>query len=218
MKLIDYDFSQVTYLSTIVRHAGQLYMPDMLDKIQQRYDFVESPNTLSDWNPQNGIKFKHGKFEDTAIAEFSLYRDGVIANASAPVEVIERFVDDAIKWTEQALQAKEISSLPSVKLFDSQVVVQCAIDFGSTLKKIEVLGNNISSLLARYGTPTKPYTISGIQLHNDVPDAGMYQCSKFTFERSIQTPFSQNLYFSIAPLRSKDHLDLLRLLERTFAP
>ena len=216
MKLINYHISQVTYLSTVVRHAGQHYMPDMLNKIQQRYGFVESPKTLSDWNPQSGIKFKHGKFEDIAIAEFSLYSDGVIANASAPVEVIERFVDDAINWTKQAWQAEEVSSLPSVKLFDSQVFVQCAIDFGSTLEKIKVLGNNISSLLARYGTPTKPYTISGIQLHNDVPDAGMYQSPKFTFERRIQTPFSQNSYFSTAPLRSKDHLELLVLLEKTF--
>ena len=216
MKLINYQFSQVTYLSTIVRRAGQVYIPNALANFQQRYSFIEVPEPLSYLNPEEGIKFKHGKFEDISIAEISLYPDGIVANSSAPVEVIERFVDDVVRWTEDALQAEEISSLPSVKLFDSQVIVQSAIEYGSTLQKFEGLGRKISNLLDRYGTVTKPYKISGIELHNDEPDAGMYRTSKFTFERRANQPFSRNLYFSTAPLRSKDHLELLALLEEVF--
>ena len=216
MKLINYHFSQVTYLSTIVRRAGQIYIPNALTKFQQRYGFIEAPKTVSDWNPEKGIKFKHGNFEDIAIAEISLYPDGIIANSSAPVEVIERFVDDVVRWTEDVLQAEEILSLPSVKLFDSQIIVQSAIELGSTLQKFEGLGRKISNLLDKYGTVTKPYTTSGIELHNDEPDAGMYKTSKFTFERRANQPFSRSLYFSTAPLRSKDHLELLALLEEMF--
>ena len=217
MKLIDYQFSQVTRLSTFMRQAGQLYIPDALAEFQQRYGFVEAPKTLTDWNSNNGVTFQHGKFKDTAISKFSLYSDGVVAHASAPVEVVEQFVDDAVIWAEQSLQFEEISSLPSVQLFDSQVIVQCAVDFGSTLQKIEAFGRQISSLLDLYGVTAKPYKIAGIGLQNDVPDAGMYRTAKFTFERKFDKPFSQNLYFSSAPLRSKDHLELLAQLERTFA-
>ena len=217
MKFINYQFSQVTYLSTIVRRAGQIYIPNALANFQQRYNFIEIPETSSYLNPEKGIKFKHGKFEDISIAEISLYPDGIVAHSSAPVEVIERFVDDVVRWTEDALQAEEISSLPSVKLFDSHVIVQSAIEFGSTLQKIEGLGHKISILLDRYGIATKPYTIGGIGLYNDEPDGGMYKTSKFTFERKADQPFSQNLYFSTAPLRSKDHLELLALLEKAFS-
>ena len=59
--------------------------------------------------------------------------------------------------------------------------------------------------------------LGGIGLHNDVPDGGMYKTSKFIFERREGEPFSRNLYFSTAPLRTKDHLELLALLEKAFA-
>lgn len=217
MKLINCQFSQVTYLSTIVRRAGQIYIPNALADFQQRYSFIEVPETSSYLNPDKGIKFKYGKFEDISIAEISLFPDGIVAHSSAPVEVIERFVDDVVRWTEDALQAEEISSLPSVKLFDSHVIVQSAIEFGPTLQKIEGLGRKISNLLDRYGIATKPYTIGGIGLYNDVPDGGMYKTSKFTFERREDQPFSRNLYFSTAPLRTGDHLELLAVLEKAFA-
>lgn len=217
MKLINCHFSQVTYLSTIVRRAGQIYIPNELAKFQQRYSFIEVPEPSSYLNPENVLKFKHGKFEDISIAEINLFPNGIIAHSSAPVEVIERFVDDVVRWTEDALQGEEISSLPSVKLFDSHVIVQSAIEFGSTLQKIERFGRKISNLLDSYGITTKPYSIGGIGFHNDVPDGGMYKTSKFIFERRDGEPFSRNLYFSTAPLRTKDHLELLALLEKAFA-
>ena len=217
MKLINYQFSQVTYLSTIVRRAGQIYIPNAVANFQQRYSFIEVPESSSYFNPAGGIKFKHGKFEDISIAELSLYPDGIVANSSVPVEVIERFVDDVVRWTEDALQAEEISSLPRVKLFDSHIIVQSAIEIGSTLQKIEGLGRMISNLLDQYGTVTKPYTISGIELHNDQPDTGMYKTSSFNFERRVDQPFSRNMYFSTAPLRTNDHLELLNLLEKALA-
>ena len=217
MKLINYKFSQVTYLSTIVRRAGQIYIPNAVAKFQQRYSFIEVPEPPSYFNPEGGIKFKHGKFEDISIAELSLYPDGIVANSSVPVEVIERFVDDVVRWTEDALQSEEISSLPSVKLFDSQIIVQSTNELGSTLQKFEGLGRKISNLLDQYGTVTKPYTTSGIELHNDEPDAGMYRTSKFIFERRANEPFSRGLYFSTAPLRTNDHLELLNLLEKALS-
>jgi hypothetical protein len=37
--------------------------------------------------------------------------------------------------------------------------------------------------------------------------------SQFTIARKVETPFSENTYYSLAPLRSKEHLEFLVEIE-----
>ena len=61
------------------RPAGQLYLPDALAKLVERYSFVKAPG------PEQALLFTFtvGKFKNAQIAELSIYNDGFIVSSAS---------------------------------------------------------------------------------------------------------------------------------------
>ena len=216
MNVVDYQFAQVTRLSTITRKLGNPYFPFLSNLFKEKYGFTGLPDHSSEESTRFAFEFRHGVFGDVTIDRLALYRSGIVANAASTVELVEHFVDDVVDLIRESLQTEELSSLPVVRLYDSHVVVESTIEFTRSFQLLQEVGSHISTLLNQYGTSAKQYQTAGIVLHSDEPDVGNFKTSKFTFERRIDTPFSANMFFSSAPLRTEDHINLLSEMERFF--
>ena len=98
-------------------------------------------------------------------------------------------------------------SIMKEKLYISQVFV-------STDKSLEFLNpklKQISKYLNQYFGKDKNFQAGGISFWPDQKDRK--KPTPLTFERTLDVPFSENRYYSTAPLPTDKHLELLDKLE-----
>lgn len=211
MELLDYGVCQVVSLMNVFRPQGAAYFPEIAAKMVARYKFAVPPS-LDDLT-KDTIKFQTGKFNDVQIAEFGVYSDGVIASGKCPTEILEAFLNDVIAFSEQELKFKQILSDRNELHFESVVTVRSDTDLVAVADQSSTsfIGKTLKEKVGLH------YRSSGIIMDCDVADVAALRMrrkpSRLFIERKVGFEFNDNLFLCIAPLRTKDQLDLLTVLE-----
>ena len=212
MKLVEYELSRAIRFFTITPVAGQvLYGANMVKALQARYGFVEVPNKVSEYDLKAGVTFLHGFFMDRwVIDRFQVYDNGLMAEAKVDTEELEAFLDDVVKWA--ASEAGMVLA-PNPNLgtpFLSQMVFESSVDLSAYFSDLAKFAAGVSAKVASYGLVNVPAQVSGLHIGTDPALNGGWNCR---FERRVNAPFSAQLFFSSAPLKTSDHLTLLMDLE-----
>jgi hypothetical protein len=212
MEIIDYGLCQIVNLVNVFRPQGTAYLPEVAAKVAVRYQFAKPPN-IDDLTKEI-VKFQIGRFNDVQIAEFGLYNDGIIVNGKCPTEVLEEFLNDIFSFSEQELKFKKILEYRNELHFESIVTVKSDTDLAAFIapRAAGLIGKTLKD---KVGIPYRP---SGIVMDCDAGDVVASKIrrkpTRLFIERKVGFEFKDNLFLCIAPLRTKDHLDLLTALER----
>ena len=94
------------------------------------------------------------------------------------------------------------------------MVVKSKVDLSFALQpKINDLAGTLTSALKSAGI-SRSLKLSGYLLDFDPDDfKGKRKPFRFVVDRRVGVPFSDDLFFSQGPFRTKDHLDVLRSFE-----
>jgi hypothetical protein len=182
----------------------------LIRAFQDRYGFVEVPTKLAEMNLQTGVSFRQGYFRGKVIDKFQIYANGLLCESQNDNELSDSFLDEVFIW---AAQQHDITLNETARAYE----VAASVNLGGIFKKFASVGELIASLLKAYRQQADSYQVSGLKLHYDVSDKVASRAPEFVFERRAEEPYAQNLYFTSAPLRTIDHLQVLEVLERTFA-
>ena len=109
MELIGHDLSRIVYLTTMNRREGGVFLPDIAQKVIEKYSFVKYPN-LDELQKEN-LAFKLGKFRDFQIDELRVYTDGVIVASKCSTEILSEFLGDLLVWIKSDFGYREITIL-----------------------------------------------------------------------------------------------------------
>lgn len=221
MKLISILLGQSIQLIKANPPTGGIYMPDAVKALQQRYRFVQIPTTLNEFDPSKGITFNHGKFvlkkslgpKEIVIDTFQIFNNGVLVNTTSYAEDADVFLDDVIKWTVETFGSEIYPDQPIKKLYTSQVEVMLDNQPGIYLPKSNIIGKEIVDLLNGYGHKSLPFEVSSLTMHFDITQMKIPTVGPFVLSRREGHPYSSNIFFSQAPLKTSDHLALLKKLE-----
>lgn len=216
MRLLSIDQAQVTRLTSVAYPKGRPYLPDLSKALSAKYHFAEMPTRLDDWDQAKGISLLHGKYADVAIDKLSIFADGLVASSRCPTETVEAFVNDILAWFTSTYSASEAPIGPSRQAFDSTLLVQGSVDFERHLEATREIGVLLDKFHRAYGADTPSYRAGGFNMAADVAGRPL-RAGMFTIERKANVPFEHNVYLSVAPLQTKDHLALLDAVERLFA-
>jgi hypothetical protein len=213
MELVGIEEAKVIYLLDLYRPAGQVYTPEATAKIVQRYSFTKFP-TLENLI-KNERNFGVGKFGDIAINEFSIYGDGVIASSASDTDKIDAFVDDLLTWAKDEFGFVQVIGNPPERSYESTVIVKADTDL---MRALAPKNDVVAALNKIY--QDGDYDFSGpIQLTGFVAAtdrtkfSGRRKPISFTLDHRLGMPFETNIFYSMAPLKTKDHLAVLRALE-----
>jgi hypothetical protein len=212
MEVIDYGLCQIVNLMNVFRPQGAAYFPEIAAKVAVRYQFAKPPS-IDDLTKEI-VKFQIGRFNDVQIAELGLYNDGVIVNGKCPTEVLEEFLSDILSFSEQELKLKPILEYRNELHFESIVTVKSKTDLSAFLtpRATSLIGKTLEDKVGI------SYRSSGIVMDCDVGDVVASKLrrkpTRLFIERKVGFEFKDNLFLCIAPLRTKDHVDLLTALER----
>jgi hypothetical protein len=216
MRLISTEHGQVLqkFIIDEVRPPSGLYLPDILRGMAERYAFVTLPN-LQDVLKE-GAKFSQGRFISGArtieIKLLGLFSDGILAVAWN-TEDATIVLEDMMSWAMDHFGFRQpVTSEP--RQFVSSVVVEFESSLDNTLEAFQQLKNDFSTQLhASYGWLVEIES-ARVALACDPTKLPPLRTAELIIERRAGQPFSQNRYFSSAPLSTGAHLGLLDKFEQ----
>lgn len=213
MKLISIEFGQVTWIVDLVLPSGNIYFPETIVAIKNRYKFVTAPNIETLLLQQPNVVFEHGKFGDAVIRKFSTHNDGMIAETQAGTNNAEEFLDDLVKWACDEYGGTVLEINDTYRVYDSHLIVQMEINLEEKMAFLNFINDELSSQIKDYGIIPLDYHASGFSLSTDNSKVHGLSTSPFRVDRRTGQRFSNNLYYCSAPLKTADHIHLLEKIE-----
>jgi hypothetical protein len=210
MKLLAIESSRIIFLMQALRPFGQVYLPDAIAKIKERYSFLKVPNA----DQPLPLTFSIGKFRDAQIAEFSIYNDGFIVSSSTDTDLLDAFIEDLLSWAATDLSIEPLAGTTPEKFYESSIIVKAEGDLASST----IPGLDVDRLVApamRAANISAPLKLSGLVFDFDSKDfLGKRKPFRLIIDRRIGVASSENVFYSQAPFRTKDHLEVLTNFER----
>lgn len=169
-----------------------------------RYSFQHFPKAAPQPGSSENAKFGVGGFNDTQIDDLTVYHDGLIVSARATSDVLDAFLDDLYAFVAADFGIEK--GTPETRNYETSVIVTMDERVARKFDFLEGLRNDLAGF-----RNDGEYHFSGLRLEPDMGNTTTVP--RFVFERRIRVPFSENQWFSAAPLKTADLLATLDNLE-----
>ena len=188
---------------------------DIVKGIETRYKFLEIPTTLSAFDFEKGVTFNDGVFdEERAISKFQIYTNGLLAESNKGTELCDKFFDDVISWANKEFGFEVYEQENLGRVYRNEIEFESILPLDSLFRPMAFITQKIPELLLEYGQKKHVYEFTGLIFNVDSTIAAQPIPPQFSLERRTGHSHDENLYYSLAPLRTQDHIELLEFLER----
>jgi hypothetical protein len=218
MQLVEHDVSRAIRFFRLQFEADrEEHGPRLARAFEQRYEFMQGPNTVEQYDTTNGILFRGGVFNGEIVERVQIYNNGILAEGKMDTSALDAFIDDVIQWVESEFSATATpneGATEIAKAFYSQVVVEFVPKASAPTSTSPIL-QLIYDAMEAAGLQA-PAGLFGFVI---APDPASGASWNFRLERRVGEPFASNKYFSSAPLTTEAHKSLLEEMERvTYDP
>jgi hypothetical protein len=221
LKVISFDSARVTWLFPLEEFAPAATNDSgvVLANIAARYNFARTPTiTTRESMAKDGLLFGLGHFEfdgeTVGISDFVIYNDGIVAIAKK-TEWAEAFLEDIFNWVKESFGFRELST-GIRKMFSSTLVVDFESPPSRLIAGYETISKIISSRTVTIMSARKPMQFSRMdfEIDRNALDSGQVALPKFILERRPGVGFERERWFSVAPMHTADHVEVLAEIEK----
>jgi hypothetical protein len=184
----------------------------VLEAIRSRYNFQVYPTKVEEANENDpkGIVFMNGSFASGSarhtVVKATIFGDGIVVDSALSTDFTEAFLTDALTFLSVQFGLTYRPDMVHTKIYTSELIVRTDKDMNRLFAPLATIKEQLNSLTGHQFEPV------GFTLNIDT-QATTARPAAFRFEREVGKPFSQNRYYSAAPLRTNQHEDLLREME-----
>jgi len=219
MKLLSVKQARAIWLIQLVDlNPRGLNLVALIPPITKKYKFQQfpiQPEELGFGKEIKEIKFSGGSFQKDAQHDISidltLYNDGLVVDTRSSTEDSDSFLNEFLNWISIEFNLVPYQEVLRSKLYLSELFVKTDKSLNSLNQKLENFAKRLNSLIVGHGHHPIAFEVSGITLWTD--PSVISPPGPFRFERTIDIPFSENRYYSAAPLQTDVHLEMLEELE-----
>jgi hypothetical protein len=220
VKIVKFDSARATWLFPLEEFtpAAGANSVTIVSLIAARYNFSIIPKiTTREDVAKNGLQFGMGSFEDDGqrfvVTDFIVYNDGIVA-VSEKTDWAEKFLENIFQWVIAEFGFRVPSSRIR-KLYSSTVVVDFETKLSQLFVSYEKIAELISSRAVMIMPDRKPMHFSRMDFEVDKAALeGQAALPKFILERRGGVKFSQERFFSVAPMHTTDHIEVLTEIEK----
>ncbi len=189
-----------------------IFLRPAIVALKERYDFAVTPLEKPPVTEKNGWIFERGAFKNAdgviIAVNMTIHDDGIVIETRSSTEDGDLFLEDMLTWISKESKLPSYNTLPIKKIYTSELYVK--------FKKMpQILDKRLASFLKQaneaIGHEKGPLDLSGFGLSTDL--AQSERPLTFRFERQVNTPFSENQYYSFIPAKTELHIKLLEKLE-----
>ncbi len=193
--------------------SGKKISAELIEWLKGYYKFSKVPLSVNDFDETKALAFLDGSFTidvDTEIAvNLRIYNDGFVADTRSSTDSSDAFLDDLLGSAAKRFGLRYKPERIRKKIYLSELNVGCDKSLEDNCPKLKAFADRVTTALNR---PTRFSSVAW--LTDPETQAALAQ---FRFERKFGAAFSNQMYYSVAPLRTDDHRQLLDDLERIMA-
>jgi hypothetical protein len=192
--------------------TASVFYPDFAKAIVARYKFQKFPQKFEDFDVTKGIIFAGGRFENTTIEQLSIYAFGIALDTRVSTEESKRVLEEAFAWAGKELKLSYKPSMLKRWQYLSQINFYSEAPLTAISPAIQTLAAAVGGNIAGITGENLRYELTTLVVDYDQL-ARKHPLGRFSIQRRDNTPFSENKYFSDAPLPTETHIRLLREFE-----
>lgn len=217
MKLLSIRHARAIWLMPMndMNPRGKYLLPLLLGLID-RYKFQDVPNIQEALKKQQGIKLTAGVFNapkaGPIAVDFSIFNDGLVADTRCSTDEAELFIKDLFNW---GMKEFGIQVPQSVKRqYLSEFHFELDRSLGSLNPKLGAIAKKLTGKIV--DDDSAVFEFFGFSFGQEFKGGRTHP--QFRIERAENTPIKENRFYSSAPLKTVDHIelveDVLSLLKR----
>jgi hypothetical protein len=215
MKLLAISLARVTAFTDFFewdpRH--RVSMRDFTQAFVERYGFLKFPQTFEEFDLEKGVTFQLGKMGTINVDSVTLFTRGVVVDSRSSTDDDERFLVDAAAWVEQLCGVEHSPERLSRMLFLSELSFTSEAFFDLIHPAFKTVASRVAEIVSHHAHEPHRFEPAGITFFSEPP--ARLGALSFRIERLAGSPYSENKYFSSAPLPTEEHLSLLEMFEVT---
>jgi hypothetical protein len=195
---------------------GRIFWPDLVPEIVRRYSFQKFPQTLEQFDESKGVEFLEGKIAGKVIQKFSVFSTLLVVETRSSTTDSQRILEDALTWGAEKFGLTYRPGMIKRFAYVSDLSFYSDVPILSVAPALANLAAKTSEALSEIWQETVQYEAANVTIGHD-PLARKYGIAPFSITRRADARFSENKYFSEAPLPTDLHLKLLEQYEKDVA-
>lgn len=194
--------------------GGKAYYPDIASALVRRYNFQKFPQRPEEFDETKGITFAAGKFDRCVIEQVTIYPYGILLDTRVSTNESKRLLEDALQWgqKELGLAKRQVTRWQYV----SQLTFYSKVPITDAGMALQTLSDGVAKGVSQVTGESLHYEVTAIFVDYDQLTR-KHPMGRFSIQRRENTPFSENKYFSDAPLATDLHIELLEKFEANLA-
>lgn len=191
---------------------GRVHYPDLANALVDRYKFLKFPQKAEDFDETKGIMFGGGKFGEIGTVNLQIFSYGIVVDTASSTDDSERVLEDALSWGTKALGLAYKPGTVKRKAFVSQLTFHSEVDLQHLHPAFSKLCKRLTTRVPQFFGQSVVYLPTAFSVGFDATSVKSGPAA-FTIERRVEIPFSENKYFSTAPLPTAEHITFLNEFE-----
>ena len=192
---------------------GAVFYPELAKALVARYGFQKFPQKLEDFDEAKGVTFGAGRLGDTVIEQLIIYAYGIVLDTRVSTQESRRLLEEAFEWGHKELGLVYKPDMVKRWQYASQVTFRSTAPMMGTDSAISRLATSIAKSVADTTGENLKYDLAILSVDYDQLTR-KHPLGRFSIQRRDNTPFSENKYFSDAPLATDIHRRLLEQFEK----
>ena len=192
---------------------GALFYPDLTRALVSRYKFQKFPEKLEDFDESKGVIFGAGRLGDIVIEQLVLYAYGIMLDTRISTQESKRLLVEAFEWGRNELGFAYRPDMVKRWQYASQVTFRSTAPMTGASSAVGKLAAGVAKGVADVMGENLKYDLSILSVDYDQLTR-KHPLGRFSIQRRDNTPFSENKYFSDAPLPTDIHIRLLEQFEK----
>jgi len=190
---------------------GKASSLEAIAKLGSRFTFTKVPTRLEALNLQKGIELCEGTLGDIRIARLTIFANGIVADTRSSTEHSEKVLSEILAMAHEALGAK---ITPARLTFTSQLIFRSNMRLAALNPILPKLARVLTDRVSGDLKHCFEFEPTAILLNVDTSQAKTLP-AMFSIERRAEVPFIENTFFSSAPLRTGEHMEVVKAFEES---
>jgi len=191
---------------------GRAHYPELVSAVVERYRFMKYPQVAQDFDETKGVQFEMGRDGEVTISSIQIYTQGIVVDTASSTDDSDRVLHEALLWLKAKFGMNYSPEMISRRAYVSQLTFYSEVGLGRLNVALSRLAERVSNRLPQFFGREIVYEPIGVYLGYDATQVKQAPAN-FSIERRTETPFSENKYFSAAPLPTSGHIAALEAFE-----
>jgi hypothetical protein len=190
---------------------GNLFLPDVIKAIGERYKFQKLPKLEE--RAEKGLVFEEGKIGNKVIGKFTIFDALLVMETRSNTSDSEQLIEDMLLWGVAKLGFTYVPGSIKRHAYISDLTFYSDVPLlGAASQPLLDLASKTSAALTEIWQESVQFHPANLAVGHD-PMARSHGIAPFVITHRAESRYSENKYFSEAPLPTDMHIEFLEEFE-----